>query len=127
MTPQRLAAALTEWARTEPGRAAFAQDLGALYRAYDAALERIGRTDAARHARAVSDALRVAPERWGPRPVFLYGFDDLTPAQLDAIETLAAVPDAGVTVSLPYEPGRAAFLGPRRRLPAAQRAGGARR
>ncbi len=111
VTPQRFAAALADWARIEPGRGPFTRDLAALYRAYDAALGRIGRTDAARHARAVSDALRVAPELWGPRPVFLYGFDDLTPAQLDAIETLAAVPDAGVTVSLPYEPGRAAFVG----------------
>ena len=40
-------------------------------------------------ARAALDALRAAPAAWDGRPVFLYGFDELTRAQLDAVETLA--------------------------------------
>ena len=49
------------------------------------------------------------PARWGDTPVFLYGFDDLTRLQQDAIETLARVAGAEVTVSLTHEPGRRAF------------------
>ena len=52
-----------------------------------------------------------SPARWGATPVFLYGFDDLQAPQRDAIETLAVHAGAPVTVSLAYEPGRAAFAG----------------
>ena len=38
---------------------------------------------------AALDALRVDPARWGGTPVVLYGFDDLTPLERDAVETLA--------------------------------------
>jgi RecB family exonuclease len=41
--------------------------------------------------------------------VFLYGFDDLHPLQRDAVETLAGVVGVEVTLSLTYEPGRAAL------------------
>ena len=33
--------------------------------------------------------LRAAPGAWGREAVFVYGFDDLTPLQRDAVETLA--------------------------------------
>src|SRR5262249_47540888 len=55
------------------------------------------------------DVLRAAPGRWGPEPVFFYGFDDLHPLERDAIETLSRVVGAEVTVSLTYEPGRPAL------------------
>ena len=51
------------------------------------------------------------PPRGARRPVLLYGFDDLTPLQLDAVETLAGRAEAEVWVALPYEAGRAAFAG----------------
>ena len=41
------------------------------------------------HAWAVLDALRLEPAAWGTTPVFLYGFDDLTEVQLDAVRTLS--------------------------------------
>src|SRR6266536_1233763 len=44
---------------------------------------------------------------WEGRPVFAYGFEDLTGAQWALLEALAG--RAEVTVSLPYEPGRPAF------------------
>ena len=50
---------------------------------------RSARRDEQGHARAALDALRERPAAWGARPVLLYGFDDLTPLQLDAVETLA--------------------------------------
>ncbi len=72
-------------------------------------LEALGSVDPEGLARAALDALRERPAAWGGRPVFLYGFDDLTPLQVDAVETLAR--HADVCVALAYEPGRAAFAG----------------
>jgi hypothetical protein len=43
--------------------------------------------------------------------VFVYGFDELTRAQLDAVETLGRLAEADVWVTLPYEPGRHALAG----------------
>ena len=43
--------------------------------------------------------------------MFLYGFDDLTPTERDAVETLSGHAEADVCVALPYEPGRVAFAG----------------
>ena len=88
---------------------AHAGELAALYSAYHRRLERLGAVDAEGLARAALDALRERPAAWGGRPVFLYGFDDLTPLQRDAVETLAR--HAEVCVALAYEPGRAAFAG----------------
>ena len=48
-----------------------------------------------------------SPDRWGRDEVFFYGFDDLTRLEHDAIETLARIAGAAVTVSLTYEAGRA--------------------
>jgi ATP-dependent helicase/DNAse subunit B len=109
--PGRWYAALRAWAVEDPAQAQYAEELGALYGAYRDALARLGRRDARLHANAALDALRLDPARWGGTPVFLYGFDDLTAGQRDALETLAVHCAADVTVSLTYEPGRAAFAG----------------
>ena len=86
-----------------------AAELAVLYGAYHRRLERLGVVDSEGLARAALDALRRQPDAWGGRPVFVYGFDDLTPLQRDAVETLAR--HAEVCVALAYEPGRAAFAG----------------
>lgn len=110
-SPQRIARALTDWGN-EHGRAPYGADLAALVLAYDGVLTRLGRPDPERYARAVMDALRTTPGLWPGTPVFLYGFDDLTPIELDVVESLATAPvDADVTLSLPAEPGRVAFGG----------------
>ena len=71
---------------------------------------RRGPTRSARLRRARRAA--PGPVRAGAAsPVLLYGFDDLTALQLDAVETLARHAGAEVTVSLTYEPGRVAFAG----------------
>src|ERR687895_620305 len=103
--PARFASALRDWADAP----AHAAELAALFSAYHRRLERLGVVDPEGLARAALDALRERPAAWGGRPVFLYGFDDLTPLQRDAVETLAR--HAEVCVALPYEPGRAAFAG----------------
>ncbi|MCW3049429.1 MAG: ATP-dependent nuclease subunit B-like protein [Solirubrobacterales bacterium] len=109
--PGRLFRALRDWGAGDARRAAYAEELAGLYAAYRRALERAGRRDATLHGLAALDALRLAPARWGATPVFFYGFDDFTPLQRDAVETLARHAGADVTVSLSYEPGREAFAG----------------
>lgn len=107
--PPRFVAALRAWAAAEPGRGPFAEELGALVLAYRRAAEQTGRRDRPQHLTAVLDALREDPGRWGGTPVFLYGFDDLTPLQRDVVDTLANAVGAEVVLSLTFEPGRAAF------------------
>ena len=108
VTPARFTSALRAWAGD---RRAYADELAALYSAYRRRLEQLGRPDAEGYAWAALDALRAAPGAWGGRPVFFYGFDDLTPTQRDAVETLVRHGEADVVLALPYEPGRVAFAG----------------
>jgi ATP-dependent helicase/DNAse subunit B len=105
--PPRLAQALRVWAGGSEARRSFAGELSALVFAYREVLERLGRRDDELHTAAALDAIRLEPHRWGQTPVLFYGFDDLTPLQLDAVETLAR--HAPVTLALTFEPGRAAF------------------
>ncbi len=107
-TPARVTAALRAWA-PDGRRRAYCDEVSAIYAGYRRRLERLGRVDEEQLASGSLDAIRVDPSVWGRTPVMLYGFDDLDPLQLDAIETLARSVD--VVVSLPYEPGRVAFGG----------------
>ncbi len=129
ISPARWTAALRTWTRAEPGRTAYAEDLGALFRAYAGGVERSGpdgRLDVTQHTVAALDVLRTEPARWGATPVLFYGFDDLTLLQRDLVETLAGPVGAEVTVSLPYEPGREAFAGTERTYQELLALGGAR-
>ena len=110
VTPQRLTQALRAWAGEDASRRDYADEVAALYSAYRRLLDRLERRDAPLFRAAVLDALRENPAAWGATPVFFYGFDDLTPLQRDAVQTLAAGA-AHVTLSLAYEPGRMAFAG----------------
>ena len=122
--PQRLTVALRAWAAEGP-RARYAEEVADIYRRYRAGLEAADVVDDELFAWRALDALRADPASWGATPVFVYGFDDLDPLELDALETLARHARADVTVSIPYEPGREAFRatagitpgprGPRRR------------
>lgn len=107
VTPQRFAAAVRDWPEASPAM----REAAAIYDRYARALERLGRVDADLFAWRALDALRADPAAWGDTPVLLYGFDDLTPLERDAVETLARIAGAEVTVSLTYEPGRTAFAG----------------
>jgi ATP-dependent helicase/DNAse subunit B len=106
--PARLTQALRAWAGESP-RHRYAEEVAAIYRGYRHGLEAADLADAELFAWRALDALRREPERWGATPVFAYGFDDFDPIQLDALETLANRCGADVSVSLPFEPGRAAF------------------
>ncbi len=109
IAPARFGAALQTWAGASAERLAYARELAALYTRYVAELERVDADDAERFAWGALDALRSQPSSWGATPVFLYGFDDLTAVELDAVRTLCVHAGAAVTVSLTYEPGRPAL------------------
>src|SRR4051812_12969625 len=110
VSPGRFATAVRAW-RAGGEAPAHAAELAALYTAYHERLGALGVTDAEGRARAALDGLRAQPSAWPGRPLFLYGFDDLTPVQLDAVEALVRLSGADVTITLPYEPGRAALAG----------------
>jgi len=82
-------------------------DLASLYAAYRAELDRLELWDRDLMRRAAAQRLASDLEAWNGEPVFAYGFEDLTGAEWALVEALAG--RAEVTVSIPYEPGRAAF------------------
>jgi RecB family exonuclease len=92
-------------------RGANAKRLSVLFEGYRELLAQLERTDPEQRATLALDRLRREPSLWGSTPVLLYGFDDLTRLQLDAVETLGRVVDAPVSVSLAYEASRVAFAG----------------
>ena len=89
----------------EPGE--LEGDLAGLYADYRAVLDNLELWDRDLERRAAADRLAGELGAWEGRPVFAYGFEDLTGAQWALLEALAG--RAEVTVSLPYEPGRPAF------------------
>ena len=84
---------------------AYLGDVSALFAGYAAVRDRLGMADRHGVARGAIELLGAGGAEWWSRPVFIYGFDDLTRNQLDLIRALAAV--AEVTVALPHEPGNA--------------------
>jgi ATP-dependent helicase/DNAse subunit B len=82
-------------------------DLARLQRAYRAELEHAGLWDRDVLRRRAAERLASALDAWDGRPVFAYGFEDLTGAEWALLQALAG--RGRVTVSLPYEPGRVAF------------------
>ena len=87
-------------------------DLALLYTSYREELDRLGLWDRDLLRRAAVERLRTDIDAWDGRPVFAYGFEDLTGAEWGLLEALAA--RAELTVSMPYEPGRPAFASLRR-------------
>jgi ATP-dependent helicase/DNAse subunit B len=86
---------------------AYLGDVAALFAGYARIKDDLGRVDAHDVALEAIRLLRESGEAWRGRPVFLYGFDDLTRNQLDLIAALAAA--AEVTAALPYEEGNSAL------------------
>ena len=110
--PAQLRASLHEPSKGSEPRALLLTELHERYREI---LTRSRVLDAELRARRALDVLRKRPTLWRtgarPSPVLLYGFDDLTSLEMDAVETLGVAVDAPVTVALAYEPGRVAFAG----------------
>jgi len=82
-------------------------DLSRLYAAYRRELDTLGLWDRDLLRRRAVERLETELEAWDGRPVFAYGFEDLTGAEWALLEALAGRTE--VTVSLPYEPARPAF------------------
>ena len=76
-------------------------EVASLYASYLRVRDELDLSDDHSRAGAAISALRANPESWGSRPVFLYGFDDLTVEQLELVRELAA--HTQVTVALPWE------------------------
>jgi len=88
-------------------RSAYLSDLAELFAAYEGVRQRLGRVDPQHVAAAAIAVLRSAAPAWN-RPVFLYGFDDLTGSQLELLEALADAAEVALAVS--FEP-RQVFSG----------------
>ena len=85
--------------------AGFEKELAELYARYVELRGRSGRGDRATTTMDAIRALRADPDAWGGRPVFAYGFDDLSRAQLELVGALSRA--APVTVAVTYEDRRA--------------------
>src|SRR5262245_18176004 len=79
----------------------YEREISALYQSYLRIRAELRLHDDHSLAAAATAALRERPDAWGRRPVFLYGFDDLTLEQLELVRELSASTD--VTVALPWE------------------------
>jgi ATP-dependent helicase/DNAse subunit B len=83
--------------RSEDSR--YLGELGALYGAYIGLRDELGFGDSHVAAAEATAALRAKRDAWGPRPVLLYGFDDMTVEQLELAGVLAEVTDVTATVT----------------------------
>lgn len=75
-------------------------ELAALHGAYAELRERTRRSDQATLAEGVLAAVGADPSVWGARPLFVYGFDDLSVAQRALLAELAR--EGEVTVAVNY-------------------------
>src|SRR5205823_6037142 len=89
-------------------------ELGGLYGAYRAELDRLELWDRDLLRRRAAERVAGELDAWSGEPVFAYGFEDLTGAEWALLQALAGRSE--VTVSIPYEPGRAAFASLRRTI-----------
>jgi ATP-dependent helicase/DNAse subunit B len=89
-------------------------ELGGLYAAYRAELDRLDLWDRDLLRRHAAERIANELDAWRGEPVFAYGFEDLTGAEWALLKALSGRSD--VTVSIPYEPGRAAFESLRRTM-----------
>jgi len=93
---------------------AYLADVAALFATYASTRDGLHRIDAHGLAREAIGLLREEPAAWRARPVFLYGFDDLTGNQRDVVVALSSATD--VVVAVPFEEGKAAFAARRELL-----------
>jgi ATP-dependent helicase/DNAse subunit B len=82
-------------------------DLAELYRRYREELDRLGLWDRDRRRGYAAGRIANQLAAWDGRPVYAYGFEDLSGAQWQLLEAFSGRVD--VTVSLQYEPARPAF------------------
>lgn len=81
--------------------AGYEREVAGLFGAYEELRDRLGFEDEHRLATRATTALRATPAVWGERPVYLYGFDDLSREQVELLDALASACE--VTVALTFE------------------------
>jgi ATP-dependent helicase/DNAse subunit B len=77
----------------------YERELAALFASYETLRNERGLTDDHQLAARTTAALRRDPGAWSERPVFLYGYDDLTREQVELVDALAEACEATVTVT----------------------------
>ncbi|HEX2128541.1 MAG TPA: PD-(D/E)XK nuclease family protein, partial [Solirubrobacterales bacterium] len=77
----------------------YERELAAFYRRYVELREASGHGDRATTVAAAIAALRSDAKGWAARPVFVYGFDDLTRAQLELLHALSVAAEVVVAVT----------------------------
>jgi ATP-dependent helicase/DNAse subunit B len=77
------------------------REIASLYSSYCDVRDGLGLADGHTLAGEAIAGLRARPDAWRARPVFLYGFDDLTFEQLELVREIARA--APVSVALPWE------------------------
>ncbi len=80
---------------------AYEREIAALFSGYERRRDELGCGDEHTLAAAATAAVRAEPQRWGARPVLLYGFDDLSREQIELIDALSRA--ATVTVAIAWE------------------------
>lgn len=113
--PEEFDELLRAWSEGNSSRRSYAGELAALISADRALMIEHGLTTKELLAAAAIDRMESDPGLWGDTPVMLYGFDDLTAIELDAVRLLAGPVGAELTMTLTHEPGRILFA-PRERL-----------
>ena len=86
-------------------------ELAELYERYAGLRDEAGRSDAGSVAAAATAAIHNDPSAWGSRPLFVYGFDDLTEAQLALILAIAECAEVTVAVNFADREALAARAG----------------
>ncbi len=79
----------------------YEREIGALFAAYERLRDSAGAIDEHQLAARATAALRSDRDAWSGRPVFFYGFDDLTREQIELVGALAEA--APVTVTVTFE------------------------
>lgn len=79
----------------------YEREIQTLFAAFERLRDASGGIDEHQLAARATAALRSHPEAWADRPVFLYGFDDLTREQIELVGALAEA--AAVTITVTFE------------------------
>jgi ATP-dependent helicase/DNAse subunit B len=94
ISPAELGAAAAELPDGE-----YERELTSLYASYVELRDRAERSDAGSRAAATLSAIRAQPDARGDRPLFVYGFDDLTEAQLELVGELGRSTEVVISVN----------------------------
>lgn len=107
--PQEFCELLREWSAGNASRRQYTDELGALVLADRALMEEHGLATGELLAASAIAKMEEQPQLWGDTPVMLYGFDDLTAIERDALRVLSGPVGADVMMTLTHEPGRVLF------------------